>query len=41
MTACKMEDIHYVRCRKKTEEENRILVRIVMKEMYCDNRSVL
>ena len=43
MIACKMKDIRYVRCRKKTEKENKILVCIViMIEMYCDNdRNVL
>ena len=41
MTACKMKDIQYVRRRKKTEKKNKILVCIVMIEMYCDNRNVL
>ena len=41
MTACKMKDIHYVRYKKKNEKKNKILVCIVMIEMYCDNRNVL
>ena len=43
MTACKMKDARFVRCRKKkNEKKNRILVCIVILEMYCDNdRNVL
>ena len=41
MTACKMKDIHYVRYRKKTEKANKILVCIVVMEMYCDDGNVL
>ena len=40
MTACKMKHVRYARCRKKTENQNRILMFIVMMEMYCDNKNV-
>ena len=36
-----MKDIHHVKCRKKTEKENKILVCIVVIEMYCDNKNLL
>ena len=49
MISSKMKDIHHVKCRKKTEKENKILVCIVIIEkciviikIYCNNyRNVL
>ena len=41
MTACKMKDIRYVRCRKKTEKENKILVCILIIEINFENRKLL